>query len=66
MVLSAELENMKGTNIKFTKVFKSKVSQKCNTNKHFNQKGNKKKSSKQKNGDKYTCENVFPNKDKMR
>ena len=53
MKISPELDKMKDTNNKLEKLFKAKGTTKVKTNKKFNQKGNKKKSPKNNNEDKY-------------
>ena len=64
MALYAELEKINDTNLKLEKSFKSKGTPKGNTNRQVSKKGEKKKSSKQNNGDKYACKRFPPTQDK--
>ena len=65
MAVSTELENIKDTDIKLEKLFKSKGTPNGKTNKQVIQKGNKEKSPKKKNDDKHACKKS-PNKDAKR
>ena len=61
-MLSAELEKMKDTNLKLSKVFKYKVTPKGKTNNQVNPKGENKKSPKHHNYDNYAWNKVPPKK----
>ena len=54
------MENMKDTNLKLEKCFKSKVTPKEKTTKKFTEKGNNKPPPKQHNDDNYAWNKVSP------
>ena len=60
MAVSTELENIKDTDIKLEKLFKSKGTPKVNTNKKVNQKGNNNHPPKENNINKYAWNKVPP------